>query len=127
MRYVDNIPIRLSIFASIYVIVLIFIAPFIDHLFTSLEDDELIKENNFQILGEIIAHVIVLTISWYFLHKYLNKILETLLNIKIKEATKTGIDFISAIALIGLQRNLIDKLEYISLEHPFRLNDLYNR
>ena len=127
MRIIDNIPIRLSIFAGTYVIVLIFVAPFIDHLFTSLEDDELIKENNFQILGEIIAHVIVLTISWYFLHKYLNKILETLLNIKIKEATKTGIDFISAIALIGLQRNLIDKLEYISLEHPFRLNDLYNR
>ena len=127
MRYVDNIPIRLSIFAGTYVIVLIFVAPFIDHLFTSLEDDELIKETNFQILFEILMHVIVLTISWYFLHKYLNKILETLLNIKIKEATKTGIDFISAIALIGLQRNLIDKLEYISLEHPFRLNDLYNR
>ena len=125
MKLLDNIPIRLSIFSSIYVIVLIFMAPFIDHLFTSLDEDELIKENNFQILFEIIIHVVVLTISWYFLHKYLSGALESLLDIKIKEATKTGIDFISAIALIGLQRNLIDKLEYISLEHPFRLNDLY--
>jgi len=125
MRIIDNIPIRLSIFAGTYVIVLIFVAPFIDHLFTSLEDDELIKETNFQILFEILMHVIVLTISWYFLHKYLNKTLEMLLDIKIRDPTKTCIDFISAIALIGLQRNLIDKLEYISLEHPFRLNDLY--
>lgn len=125
MNLIDNIPIRLAIFSSIYVAVLIFMAPFIDHLFTSLDEDELIKETNFQILFEIIIHVVVLTISWYFLHKYLSSAFESLLGIKIKEATKTGIDFISAIALIGLQRNLIDKLEYISLEHPFRINDLY--
>lgn len=125
MNILDNIPIRLSIFSSIYVIVLIFIAPFIDHLFTSLEEDKMIEENNFQILSEIIIHVIVLTISWYFLHKYLASAIESLLSVKIKEATRTAIDFISAIALIGLQRNLISKLEYISLEHPFRINDLY--
>ena len=39
------------------------------------------------------------------------------------EATKTGIDLVSAITLIGLQRNLINKLEYITHEHPFRRGD----
>ena len=39
------------------------------------------------------------------------------------EATKAGIDLVSAITLIGLQKNLIDKLEYITHEHPFRLYD----
>jgi uncharacterized membrane protein YjfL (UPF0719 family) len=125
MHILDNIPIRLALFSSIYLIILIFLAPFIDHLFTSLEEDKAIKENNYQILAEIIIHAMVLTVTWYFLHKYLSKFLESVLDVKIKEATKSAIDFISAIALVGLQRNLIDKLEYITFEHPFRVKDLY--
>ena len=125
MKIWNNIPVRLSIFTCVYVIVLIFFAPFIDHLFTSLEEDKAIEENNFHILLEILIHIIVLSVSWYFLHKYLRRMLETLLGVKIKDATKQAIDFISAIALVGLQRNLIDKLEYITYKHPFRINDLY--
>jgi uncharacterized membrane protein YjfL (UPF0719 family) len=125
MHILDNIPIRLALFSSIYLIILIFLAPFIDHLFTSLDEDKGIKENNYQILAEIIIHAMVLTVTWYFLHKYLSKFLESVLDVKIKEATKSAIDFISAIALVGLQRNLIDKLEYITFEHPFRVKDLY--
>lgn len=125
MNIYNNVVVRLSVFSTIYIIVLIFLAPFIDHLFTSLEEDIDKKETNLQILWEIILHVVVLTILWYFLHKYLRGNLEKLMDIKIKEATKTAIDIISAIALVGLQRNLINKLKYISYEHPFRLTDLY--
>jgi len=125
MNPFDNILVRLSVFSSIYVIVLIFLAPLIDHSFTSLEEDKLIKESNYQILSEIILHVIVLTITWYFLHKYLSQLIEKILNVKMRDATRTAIDFISAIALVGLQTNLIAKLRYITLEHPFRMADLY--
>jgi hypothetical protein len=125
MNPFDNILVRLSVFSSIYVIVLIFLAPLIDHSFTSLEEDKLIEESNYQILSEIILHVIVLTITWYFLHKYLSQLIEKLLNVKMRDATRTAIDFISAIALVGLQTNLIAKLRYITLEHPFRMADLY--
>lgn len=125
MNIYNNIIIRLCVFSTIYIIVLIFLAPFIDHMFTSLEEDVDKRETNIQILVEIILHTIVLAISWYFLHKYLRKYLENFMNIKMKEATKTAIDIISAIALVGLQRNLISKLKYISYEHPFRLTDLY--
>ena len=83
----------------------------------------LIKESNFQILSEIILQLIVITIVWYFLHGFLSRYLEHLLNVKMGEATKSGIDLVSAITLIGLQKNLIDKLEYITHEHPFRLSD----
>lgn len=121
----NNVVIRLCIFSTIYIVVLIFLAPFIDHLFTTLEEDVNKRETNVQILVEIILHTIVLAISWYFLHKYLRKYLEKIINIKMKEATKTAIDIISAVALVGLQRNLIQKLKYISYEHPFRLTDLY--
>jgi len=125
MGIFNNVIVRLGIFSTVYIIVLIFLAPFIDHLFTSLEEDVEKKETNFQILIEVILHTIVLAISWYFLHKYLRQYLEKIMNIKMKEATKTAIDIISAIALVGLQRNLIQKLKYISYEHPFRLADLY--
>ena len=40
-------------------------------------------------------------------------------------AAKTSISVVSSIALIGLQKNLIDKLEYITITHPFRMLDLY--
>ena len=124
MNILSFIPLRLSLFATIYVIILIFLSPFIDHLFTTLDEDKKIKENNLQILGEIILHIIVLIITWYFLHKYLRKILETLLDIKMREATKSAINIAAGITLVGLQRNLLEKLEYITIEHPFRMTDL---
>ena len=123
MNLLTNIPIKISVFTTIYFIVLLVISPIIDHFFTSLEEDKMIQESNLQILLEIIIHLIVLSVTWYFLHQYLSNFLENILNVKIGDATKSGIDVVSAIALIGLQRNLIDKLEYITHEHPFRLSD----
>jgi len=117
---------KLIIFSSVYIVVLIFVSPFIDHLFTTLDQDKLKKESNMQILIEIILHVIVLTITWYWANKYLTQILEYILKVKIKDHTKTAIDFMAAIALVGLQTNLIDKLRYVSIDHPFRIKDLYN-
>lgn len=125
MSIFNNILFRLSIFSTVYIVILIFISPFIDHIFTSLEQSIDKKESNLQILGEIIIHLIVISIVWYFLHKNLRNYLEIIMNIKIKEATQTAIDIISAIALVGLQKNLIEKLEYISYKHPFRMKDLY--
>jgi len=116
---------KLIIFSSIYIVVLIFVSPFIDHLFTTLDQDKIKKETNIQILIEIILHVIVLTITWFWANKYLTQILEYILKVKIKEHTKTAIDFMAAVALVGLQKNLIDKLKYISIEHPFRITELY--
>jgi len=122
----NNVYIKLSIFTSIYLIVLVFLAPTIDHLFTSLEEDEKNKENNSQILVEIIIQVILLAISWFWINKFLKGSLEKILSVTIKEQTSTAIEMITALALIGLQKNLIDKLEYITLEHPFRITKIFS-
>ena len=124
INLLDNVIFRLSLFSAIYIIVLIIISPFIDHLFTSIEEDKKLKENNLQILGEIILHVIVLTISWFYMNKYLKAFLESIIKVKIKAHTSTAIDFIAALALIGLQKNLVDKINYITTEHPFRISEL---
>tara|TARA_A100001015_G_C14997192_1_gene716707 strand:+ start:1070 stop:1456 length:387 start_codon:yes stop_codon:yes gene_type:complete len=119
----DNTIFRLAFFSSIYIIILILLSPFIDHLFTPLEEYEKQKNKNLKILGEIILHIIVLAISWYYLKFYLKKILEWLIGSKIKIQTSTAIDIIASIALIGLQNNLITKIKYITFEHPFRMSD----
>jgi|TARA_B110000971_G_C20031584_1_gene511688 hypothetical protein len=117
----DNIYVKIPIVATVYVIVLIFISPIIDHLFTNMEEDLHKNESDIEILSEIISQIIVISIAWYFLHGFLRVNLEKLLNIKIKEGTKTAIDFVSAVVLVGLQKNLIDKLSYITSSHPIRL------
>jgi len=116
----NNIYIKIPIVATIYVIVLIFISPIIDHLFTNMEEDLHKNESDIEILSEIICQIIVISIAWYLLHGFLRVNIERLLNIEIKEGTKTAIDFVSAVVLVGLQKNLIDKLSYITSAHPVR-------
>lgn len=110
---------RFTVFSIIYIGVLILISPIIDNLFTTLEDDINKKENKYEIFGEIIFQLVLVSIIWFYLHSFLKKFVENKLNIKIKSATENTINFISSIALIGLQKNLIDKLEYITDFHPF--------
>ena len=83
-----------------------------------MEDDLNKKENIIEILFEVILQLIIVSIIWYYLHKFLKNYIENKLNIRIKQPTENSISFISSIALIGLQKNLLDKLEYIISVHP---------
>ena len=125
MSIYDNILVKISLFSVIYLLILITVSPLIDHIFTSLDEDIIVKENRLQILGEIIGQIVVMVVLWHYINLYVGSYLEKTFNIQIKVATKTAINVISSIALIGLQKNLIDKLEYITLSHPFRLADLF--
>ena len=118
---IDNTPVILSISTAAYMILLIFASPFIDHLFTPLEEYEKNTDNNINILSEIIIHVVVLALFWHYANQYLQLFLERMLKIKMSEITQLSIKFISSLALLGLQRNLLDKLKYITYEHPFRM------
>ena len=125
MSIFNNIIFKISLFSSSYLIILMIVSPIIDHSFTSLDEDINMKETNFEILGEVILHLICITIVWYYINLFARGYLERIFDLKIKIATKTAINVVSSIALIGLQKNLIEKLEYITLTHPFRLTDLY--
>ncbi len=122
MGLVDKVYFKISLFSIVYIGVLVLVAPIIDNLFTSLEEDKEKQENNIQIFFEIISQLILISLVWYYLHNFLKKTIETKLNIKIKSATEYTINFISSIAFVGLQKNLLDKLEYIAIIHPFQLN-----
>lgn len=117
----DYIPlIKFIIFVVFYEIFLILFSPIIDHTFTTLDQDKLLKETNMEILVEIIAHVVVLTVTFLLLDK-LTYIIIKLIRAKNFAAYKTTAELLTAITLIGLQRNLMSKLNYITHEHPFRL------
>lgn len=99
-----------------YVLTLKLLSPIIDHEFGPLD-----KQNtNLNILISIILQIFAISIFWIFIHKFIKYVLNKYLNIKISEESKNIIDIISAIVLIGLQKNLINKLEYITFEHPYR-------
>jgi hypothetical protein len=112
--------IKFIIFVVFYEIFLILFSPIIDHTFTTLDQDKLLKETNMEILVEIIAHIVVLTVTFLLLDK-LTYIIIKLIRAKNFGAYKTTAELLTAITLIGLQRNLMSKLNYITHEHPFRL------
>ena len=119
MNFKETILFKISVFSVTYIGILILISPIIDNIFTSLEEDLEKKENKLRIFSEIVIQLIIVSIIWYYLHDFLKNFIESKLNIKIKSATENTINFISSIALIGLQKNLLDKLEYITDIHPF--------
>ena len=107
---------RLVFFSFIYIIILLQLSPIIDHLLGELDE----TKSNINILLEIIFQIIIIVITWFYLHTGLKHILKTRFNITMREKSEILMDFLPAIVLIGLQRNLMLKLEYITYEHPFR-------
>ena len=112
--------VKFLVFIILYEIFLIIFSPIIDHAFTTLDQDKMLKESNSEILIEIILHIVVLTIAFLFLDKLIQIIIRGI-RAQNFEAYKTAAELLTAITLIGLQRNLIDKLNYITHEHPFRI------
>jgi len=123
-KIISYTPIKIIIFTIIYFIILLFISPTIDHFFTTLEEDKKLEENNFEILFEIILQLLTIILIWYFLNNFISSFIKNKLKIKLGLSVESGIDIVTAITLVGLQKNLIDKLEYITIEHPFRLSDI---
>ena len=122
MRLFDNTLFIISFISTIYLIILMTISPIIDHFFTPLDASK--NENKLSILFEVSLHIIIIAIVWHTINIYIPKYIESLFKLKINNVTKTGIEIVSSIVLVGLQKNLIDKLEYITLIHPIRYTDL---
>ena len=125
MSILNNTFFQISFFTTIYLLIMIIVSPIIDHIFTSIDEDIIVKESKLQVFGEIIGQVITIAIVWHTINLYVSKYFEKKFALKIKPATVIAIGFISSAVVLGLQNNLIDKLKYITINHPFRLTDLY--
>lgn len=114
---------KIILVAFIYGTLLIFIGPLIDHAFTDLHKDE----DNFEILFEIIIHIIAIAIIWYYLNNGILSILNSLFKVKNVKSIDTVISITSGLLLVGLQTHLKRKLQYITHEHPFRIFQFFNK
>ena len=114
---------KIIIIAFIYGTLLIFTGPLIDHAFTDLHKDE----DNWEILFEIITHIIAIAIFWYYLNNGILSILNPLMNVKDIKSIDTVISITSGLLLVGLQSHLKRKLQYITHEHPFRVFQFFDK
>ena len=117
--------IRIMIVSTIYLLALLIVAPIVDHLFTTIEEDIKKKNSNLQILIEIILQLVIICILWFYISNFLHYLIVDKINLKIKTPSKDSIGIIVSIAFVGLQKNLLDKINYLTFKHPIRISDIY--
>lgn len=100
----------------IIIIFLLIFAPLVDHLFYI--DHKLEETSDISIFGLILIHTILLGILIYLFHYYIVK--KYIKYFKLNETYVKIIDLIISLILVGLQRNLLFKLRYLSTKHPIR-------
>ena len=88
----------------------------VDHIFYI--DHKLDELTDLEIFMIILVHIILLGILIYLFHYYIVK--KYINYFKLNETYVKIIDLILGLTLVGLQRNLVFKLSYISNRHPIR-------
>ena len=119
MNILDNTIMKVLIYTSIYIFFLVIFSPLIDHIFFEFNEIEKKTQKKIFIISEIILQITILSLLWYLLNKNIIKYMTKY--ISISGEVLMAIRMITNLALFGLQKNLIDKLEYITLEHPIRI------
>lgn len=103
----------------IYVVALICLTPYIDMIFTPIHNyqPDIYDSNKYiKIMSECILQIIILCISWYYIHKAIVNIL-SFLHAPIEEPMSLSISVISGTCIVGLQKHLIEKLNYLRIQH----------
>ena len=103
----------LAIVVSTFLLVF---APMVDHIFYI--DHKLDESTDLEIFMTILVHIILLGILIYLFHYYIVK--KYINYFKLNETYIKIIDLILGLTLVGLQRNLVFKLRYMSNRHPIR-------
>ena len=105
----------------VYTIILYLISPVVDHMFTPLDEE---KDDKI-IMVEVLGQIIVVAFFWYFITLYIINKLNVYLQITKYVLLDKANEVIAGVVIVGLQRHLIKKLEYLTLKHPFRFLNLY--
>ena len=95
---------------------LLVFAPMVDHIF--YVDHKLDESTDLEIFMTILIHIILLGVLIYLFHFYIVK--KYINYFKLNETYVKIIDLILGLTLVGLQRNLVFKLRYMSNRHPIR-------
>ena len=103
----------------ICIIIMMFISPMIDHFFYI--DKKIEEINKVKIFGLIVLHILILGCLILSIHHFIiNKYLDYFKIVKNGRYITLIIDLIITLTLVGLQRNLLYKIRYLSRNHPIR-------
>jgi hypothetical protein len=103
-------------YISINILFLFIISPVIDHFFKDLDKDES-KE---RILLEVILQILTIALIWWIIDKYILSKVKVNLDIHKNSVIIKVRDIVNSVIMVGLQRHLINKLQYLSKNHPFK-------
>ena len=117
----DNI-LKICTVSLIHIFILFSIAPIIDNAFSPLQKND----SNSEILFEIIAQLLFISIVWSVLNQYVLKGINRYFKIHDTKVINNITNTISSLVLIGLQSHLINKLKYITHEHPLRIFQIFD-
>lgn len=99
--------------------VLFLISPIIDHVFYVNHKIDEIEKHELYLM--ILFHILLIGILIIIIHYFIiDNYLKYFKIFKHEKYTKLLIDLIITLSLIGLQRNLLFKIRYISSHHPIR-------
>ena len=91
-------------------------APMIDHVFYI--DHKIEESTDSEVFIIILVHIMLVGILIYLFHFYIVR--KYIKFFKLNETYIKIIDLILGLTLVGLQRNLVYKLRYLSNRHPIR-------
>lgn len=91
-------------------------APMVDHIFYL--DHKIEESTDLELFIIILVHIIIVGILIYLFHFYIVR--KYIKYFKLNETYEKIFDLILGLTLVGLQRNLVYKLRYLSNRHPFR-------
>ena len=95
---------------------LLVFAPMVDHVFYL--DHKIEESTDLEIFIIILVHIILVGVLIYLFHFYIVR--KYIKFFKLNETYIKIIDLIIGLTLVGLQRNLVHKLRYLSNRHPIR-------
>lgn len=94
--------------------ILCIISPLIDNIFNKLDKNMSVT----RLFIEIVSQIIIAGFIWYIIDKNILLVIKKKLNIHTSKLIYNMRDIFVAVVFVGLQKNLIDKLEYLNQLNP---------
>ena len=115
MKLVNYLSVAISI--CVYIIFIYVVSPIIDHLFTPLDETKPIH----QLMIESMSQIVTVSVVWYIISEYIVNVMNIYLNVHKNPIINKTREVVGAVVMVGLQTHLINKLQYITNKHPFRV------
>lgn len=107
--------IRLTIIPILTILIYVNIGPLIDKLFDNTNEIE--KKTYYEIIKEIILQLLLICLFWIVIDFVINKFF----TIRLMEQYKTINNVLISFLVIGTQKNLIKKINFIIKKYPINL------